>query len=78
MNEITQLITTLGFPIVTCIFLGWYVKIQTDNYRSDVSQLQTEHKEEIMKVTEAINNNTLALTKLVDKLDKEVEQNAPV
>lgn len=73
MNDIAQLITTLGFPIVSCIFLGWYVKTQTDNYRADVARIQSEHKDEISKVTEALNNNTLALQKLCDKMDSEKE-----
>lgn len=71
MSEIAQLITTVGFPIVACLFMGWYVKYQTDNYRSEVKDMQKEHKDEITKVTEALQNNTLALQKLCDKLDKE-------
>ena len=66
--SITQLITAVGFPIVACLLMGYYIKMQTDNYRQDVAALQTQHKEEMTKVTEAINNNTLALTKLADAL----------
>ena len=66
--SITQLITAVGFPVVACVLMGYYIKTQTDNYRSDVLDLQRQHKEEISKVTEAVNNNTLALTKLADAL----------
>lgn len=66
--SITQLITAVGFPVVACLLMGYYIKQQTDNYRQDVSALQTQHKEEMLKVTEAVNNNTLALTKLADAL----------
>lgn len=69
INDIVTAIPTLGFPIVACLGLGWYVKYQTDAYRSEVKDMQKEHKEEIAKVTEALNNNTLALQKLVDKID---------
>lgn len=68
LASITQLITAVGFPIVACLMMGYYIKLQTDNYRSDVEQLNTQHKEEMLKVTEAVNNNTLALTKLADAL----------
>lgn len=71
MGEIVQMITTVGFPIVACLFMGWYVKYQTDGYKTDVKEIQKEHKEEIGKVTEALQNNTIALQKLCDKLDKE-------
>ena len=36
----------------------------------NVSELRQEHKEEVAKMTEALNNNTIVLQKLVDKLDK--------
>ena len=48
-----------------------YSKYQTDTYREEVKDMQKEHKEEITKITEALNNNTNALTKLCEKLDKE-------
>lgn len=69
INAITNLITTVGFPIAACVFLGFYVKNQTDKYRDDVKEIQKEHKDEIGKVTEALNNNTIALQRLVDKID---------
>lgn len=66
-----QIISSLGFPIAACVGMGLYVKTQTENYRTDVKDIQREHKDEIAKVTEALNNNTLALQKLCDKLEKE-------
>lgn len=64
-----QLIGSLGFPIVACLGMGYYVKYQTDSYRDEVKDMRSEHKEEISKMSEALNNNTLALQKLCDKLD---------
>ena len=64
-----QLISSVGFPIVACLGMGWYVKYQTDNYRQEVKDMQKEHKEEIQKMSDALNNNTSALQKLCDKLD---------
>lgn len=73
MTEWVQLISSLGFPIVACIFVAWYTSKQTENYRSDIKEMQREHKEEIAHITEAINNNTIVLQKLCDKLDDESE-----
>lgn len=64
-----QLISSVGFPIVACLGMGWYVKYETDNNRSEIKDLQREHKAEIDKITDALNNNTLALNLLSDKLD---------
>lgn len=69
--DIVTIISSLGFPIAACIACGWYVKYQTDNYREEVKEMRKEHAEEISKVTEALTNNTLAIQKLTDKLDKE-------
>ena len=54
---ITQIISSIGFPIVACLGCAWYINKQSDS-----------HKQEIEKITEALNNNTLALTRLLDKL----------
>lgn len=70
-NTIITLVGSLGFPIVACFGLGWFVKYQTDNNNKEVSEMRKEHKDEIAKVTEALNNNTLALQRLADKLDSE-------
>lgn len=63
VTAITQFVSTVGFPIAACIAMFWMVNKQNDN-----------HKQEIDKMSEALNNNTIALTKLTDKL-KEGKQN---
>lgn len=60
INGIVQLVGTLGFPIVCCGALFWRM-IKSDE----------QHKEEISKMSEALNNNTIAITRLTDKLEKE-------
>lgn len=68
--DIIQIVSTLGFPIACCLGLGWYVKTQTDNYRNDVKEIQREHKEETKQMTDALNNNTLALQHLAEKIEQ--------
>ena len=69
LTTLAQLIGTLGFPIVACCAMAYYFAKVNDNYRTDIKELQSNHKEEIAKMTEAINNNTLVIQKLVDKMD---------
>ena len=58
--EVVQaFITSVGFPIAMSLLLFWYVKEQN-----------TSHKDEIKNLSEAVNNNTLILQKLVDLLDR--------
>ena len=62
-------ITTVGFPIVCCGAMMWYVKYTTDKNRDEVARLNDQHAREMSEVIQAINNNTLALQKLCDRLD---------
>lgn len=72
-ESILQAITTVGFPIVCCIAMAWYVKYSTDQSRDEVAKLNEQHKQEMSEVTQAINNNTIALTKLCDLMKQEGE-----
>ena len=60
VNTLIQLVGSLGFPIVACGALFWRV-VKSDE----------QHKEEMNKMSEALNNNTSALVKLTEKLEKE-------
>ncbi len=55
---VLQAISTVGFPIVVAGAMFWKMNKQDE-----------DHKQEMNKITEAINNNTIALTKLLDKLN---------
>ena len=65
-NTIITLITTVGFPVVMCGAMAWYVKYITDQNRADIASERNQHDEEMKEITQAINNNTLALQKLTD------------
>lgn len=69
ISGIMQAISTVGFPIACCLGMGWYVKYITDKNREEVDRLNEQHRTEIAEVTTAINNNTVALTKLCERLE---------
>lgn len=73
--DVIQIISSLGFPIAACVFVAVYVFKQTENYRNDIKEIQSRHKEELDKITEALNNNTLVMQQIKDILDiKEKEK----
>ena len=45
-----------------------------DCYREDIKEMQKEHKEEIGKVTEALNNNTRAVIELSDYIKRKDDE----
>ena len=67
-DAITTMISTLGFPIVCFLMCGWYVKYREDKNDDKIEKLNTQHDEENRRMIDAVNNNTLALQKLTDKL----------
>lgn len=54
MSSISQLISSVGFPIAACVALFWQMNRES-----------TQHKEEMDALKESLNQNTLAITKLV-------------
>lgn len=72
--DIATLLGSYCFPIVACFAMGWYVKDVTKNNREDLKEMNKAHIKEMNEfkdqVTVALNNNTIALTKLCEKLDR--------
>jgi len=60
VSGIIQVVGSLGFPIAACIAVFWYLMKESEN-----------HKTEVSKLSDALQNNTIALTKLCDELEKE-------
>ena len=70
-NTIISAIGSVGFPIVACIAIAWFFNKVNENYRQDIKELTASHKEEAQSMRDALNNNTLALQKLLDKLERD-------
>lgn len=60
----TQLISSLGFPICCCIVL----------FKQNIDQ-QKKHETEMKGMTDALNQNTLVITRLLDKLEAMTHEN---
>lgn len=53
-SAVSQMISSVGFPIAACVALFWQMNRES-----------TQHKEEMDALKESLNQNTLAITKLV-------------
>ena len=71
MNDIVQISSAVGFPIVAAVGCAYFVKWQYEQNNKQLESMRQEHKEEVANMTKAIENNTLALTRLIEKIDKE-------
>lgn len=57
VSQILEIISSVGFPIACCIVMFLQQNKMTEN-----------HKNEMLEMKSAIDNNTIALTKLIEKL----------
>lgn len=58
IQDILSIVTTVGFPIAVCLICFWYI-----------NKIDEAHKTEIDKLSAALNNNTLVMQQLIDKLE---------
>lgn len=70
VETIVQIVQSVGFPIAMCVAMGSYVKYTEDKSREERIELQAQHAEQMNSVKAALNNNTLALQKLVAEFNK--------
>lgn len=62
-NTVIQTISTLGFPIAVCLICFWYINKREEQQRT-----------EMLELSKAINNNTLVMQKLVDRMDGKINE----
>lgn len=81
-GTVTNMLSSFGFPIVMCGAMGWFVKYMYDNHRKDrqeyvatedakMDRILNTFSTQLDSVQEALNNNTLVITKLCERMSKE-------
>lgn len=82
MTDFVQLVANYGLPAIMCAVMMYYVKYREDKNDDRMDAQNIRHKEEIDKlaetnkqsladITQALNNNTLALQKLADYMERQ-------
>jgi len=67
MDNIVNVISSVGFPIAMALLLFWYLTKQEDK----MVELQKEHKEETASLKDAIDKLEVAITALITKIGKD-------
>ena len=67
-DTIIQLISSLGFPIIVCGALAWYIVKRDKESLEERNAIEAAHATELKEIKEAIVNNTLVMQKLSDQL----------
>ena len=74
-SSVIAAVSAVGFPIVCCLMMGYYVKYTADRQREDTKELNKQHTQEMMifkdEIKDALGKMTLVLTQLCERLEKE-------
>ena len=71
MDNIIQIIQSLGFPIacVCAMFLMWQKEVKS--HAEEIDKMRDTLEEQSKATVDALNNNTLILTKILTKLGED-------
>ena len=82
MQDVISIIQTVGFPIACAIAMFMMLKRETEAHKEEsekltntISEMKLAFNDAIHEqensITQAINNNTIVIQKLIDKLEKD-------
>ena len=71
-NTVTQLVTSLGFPIAWCVVMGWFIfyiyKTTTAENKANMEKVQARCKEREEKLYEEIKENRAVNAKAIETI----------
>lgn len=71
MEQWIQIISTYGVSIAAMIALAVYIVKKDKENQAVINEIMNEHKSEVNDLRKTIENNTLIVTKLYERLSKE-------
>lgn len=66
--DVVSVITQVGFPIAAAVAVGYYVVQLNKNHRDDIKELTEANNQKMDKMTEALQNNTIVMTRICERL----------
>lgn len=71
MEQWIQIISTYGVSIAAMIALAVYIIKKDKENQAVINEIMNEHKSEVNDLRKTIENNTLVVTKLYERLSNE-------
>ena len=82
MTDLVQIVANYGLPAIMCAVMMYYVKYREDKnddrmdaqnirHKDEIEKLSEANKQSLSDITQALNNNTLALQKLTDYMERQ-------
>ena len=71
MDQWIQIISTYGVSIAAMIALAVYIVKKDKENQAVINEIMNEHKSEVNDLRKTIENNTMVVTKLYERLSNE-------
>ena len=82
MTDFVQIVANYGLPAIMCAVMMYYVKYREDKnddrmdaqnirHKDEIEKLAEANKQSLADITQALNNNTIALQKLADYMERQ-------
>lgn len=64
-ENFVTIVNGVGFPIVVCVFLVWYIYKENKRRMEEKEEYESKQNDLYLKLSQSVDNNTAALNKLL-------------
>lgn len=68
-ENFVTIVNGVGFPIVVCVFLVWYIYKENKIRREEKEEYENKQNDLYLKLSQSVDNNTAALNKLIMRME---------
>lgn len=68
-ENFVTIVNGVGFPIVVCVFLVWYIYKENKRRKEEKEEYETKQNDLYLKLSQSVDNNTAALNKLIMQME---------
>ena len=68
-ENFVTIVNGVGFPIVVCVFLVWYIYKENKRRREEKEEYENKQNDLYLKLSQSVDNNTAALNRLIMQME---------
>ena len=68
-ENFVTIVNGVGFPIVVCVFLVWYIYKENKRMKEEKEEYENKQNDLYLKLSQSVDNNTAALNKLIMRME---------
>lgn len=68
-ENFVTIVNGVGFPIVVCVFLVWYICKENKRRKEEKEEYENKQNDLYLKLSQSVDNNTAALNKLIMQME---------